>query len=116
MFFGMLALVAEFERERIRERVAEGRNAKRAKGGHIGGPPPYGFIVEGSGTQARLVPDPKFADLYDTVRSLRNDNYTLREISEALSRQGYVNRRGRLFDPTQIKRFLSPTPNRSLAV
>lgn len=28
MFFGMLALVAEFERERIRERLADGRGAK----------------------------------------------------------------------------------------
>ena len=37
MFFGMLALVAEFERERTRERLADGRGAKRAAGGHIDG-------------------------------------------------------------------------------
>src|ERR671917_2564176 len=37
MFFGMLALVAQFERERIAERTAEGRAAKRRAGGHIGG-------------------------------------------------------------------------------
>src|SRR3954454_23683320 len=43
MFFGMLALVAEFERERIKERSAEGRAAKRLGGGHIGGSAPFGF-------------------------------------------------------------------------
>ena len=32
MFFGMLALVAEFERDRIKERSAEGRIAKRRDG------------------------------------------------------------------------------------
>jgi DNA invertase Pin-like site-specific DNA recombinase len=43
MFFGMLALVAEFERDRIKERSAEGRVAKRRIGGHIGGSVPLRF-------------------------------------------------------------------------
>ena len=44
--FGMLALVAEFERERTRERLADGRGAKRAVGGHIGGSAPFGGEVQ----------------------------------------------------------------------
>jgi putative DNA-invertase from lambdoid prophage Rac len=58
MFFGMLALVAEFERERIKERSAEGRAAKRRHGGHIGGSTPFGFRKIGTGRAARLEPDP----------------------------------------------------------
>jgi DNA invertase Pin-like site-specific DNA recombinase len=37
LFFGMLALVAEFERERILERTKDGRRAKVERGGHVGG-------------------------------------------------------------------------------
>ena len=56
MFFGMLALVAEFERTRIKERLADGRTFKKAKEGHIGGSRPFGYDVEGKGKEARLVP------------------------------------------------------------
>src|SRR3954451_21699437 len=37
MFFGMLPLVAEFERDRIGERLSDGKDAKRGARGHIGG-------------------------------------------------------------------------------
>lgn len=57
MFFGMMSLVAEFERERINERTQEGREGKKARGGHIGGDAPFGFKKLGSGRDAVLVPD-----------------------------------------------------------
>src|SRR3954454_12314239 len=58
MFFAMLALVAEFERDRSNERSAEGRVAKRRIGGHIGGSSPFGFRRIGAGRAARLEPEP----------------------------------------------------------
>jgi DNA invertase Pin-like site-specific DNA recombinase len=58
MFFGMLTLVAAFERDRIKERSAEGRAAKRRDGGHIGGSPPFGYRKIGVGRAARLEPEP----------------------------------------------------------
>ncbi len=57
MFFGMLALMAEFERHRIMERTTAGRRSKRAGGGHIGGQAPFGYRVEGAGKEAILVED-----------------------------------------------------------
>src|SRR5271156_1644951 len=48
MFFGMLALVAEFERGRIAERMQDGRKGKKQRNGHLGGIAPYGFKVVGS--------------------------------------------------------------------
>jgi site-specific DNA recombinase len=42
MFFGMLALVAKFERDRILERTPEGRAAKIRRGGHAVGSAPLG--------------------------------------------------------------------------
>ena len=81
MFFGMLALVAEFERDRIRTRVADGRAAKRARGGHIGGRAPFGYRVEGVGKQAALVPVDQEQDALLTVRRLRLRGASLRTIA-----------------------------------
>lgn len=55
MFFSMLAAFAQFERERICERIAEGKKAKAAKGGLSGGPVPFGFSKVGEGSKAVLV-------------------------------------------------------------
>jgi putative DNA-invertase from lambdoid prophage Rac len=57
MFFSMLAAFAQFERERICERIAEGKKAKAAKGGLSGGPVPFGFSKVGEGPKAILVPN-----------------------------------------------------------
>ena len=59
LFFGMLALVAEFERERILERTQDGRRAKADRGGHTGGSAPFGYRVVGQGREARLVEVPE---------------------------------------------------------
>jgi putative DNA-invertase from lambdoid prophage Rac len=57
MFFSMLAAFAQFERERICERICEGKRAKAAKGGLSGGPVPLGFTKVGEGPKAILVPN-----------------------------------------------------------
>ncbi len=71
MFFGMLALVAEFERGRILERTAEGRRAKAQKGGHTGGSAPFGYQIEGRGREARLIPNPAQQKALKTIGRLR---------------------------------------------
>lgn len=82
IFFGMLALVAEFERHRILERTDNGRQAKRAKGGHIGGTAPFGFKVVGLGKDAHLVPveDQQFA--IRDILALSAEGYSLRRIAQ----------------------------------
>jgi DNA invertase Pin-like site-specific DNA recombinase len=82
MFFGMLALVAEFERSRIKERVADGRQGKVAKGGHIGGTAPFGYRVEGTGKAAVLVPVPAEQEALETIRKARNERLSLRRIAD----------------------------------
>lgn len=56
LLMGILAMVAEFERDLIRERMQDGREAKKAKGGHIGGTAPFGFRKVGEGKGAMLEP------------------------------------------------------------
>jgi len=89
IFFGLLALVAEFERERIAERTADGRRAKRSKGGHIGGARPFGYRVQGKGKAAVLVPDEAEQGMIALARTMRREGRSLRSISEALKAQGH---------------------------
>jgi DNA invertase Pin-like site-specific DNA recombinase len=84
MFFGMLALVAEFERERIRERLADGRGAKRAAGGHIGGAAPFGYRKEGLGRAARLKPVAEQQEAIVTIRTLAQQGMASRAIAAAV--------------------------------
>ncbi len=84
MFFGMLALVAEFERERIKERSAEGRKAKRQAGGHIGGTAPFGFRKVGSGRAARLEPDPAQQAALVDIRAMAGLGMASRAIAAAV--------------------------------
>ncbi len=83
MFFGMLALVAEFERERIKERSAEGRAAKRRAGGHIGGDAPFGWRRVGAGRAARLERDPEQQAALATIRELAAEGMSSRAIAAA---------------------------------
>jgi DNA invertase Pin-like site-specific DNA recombinase len=88
MFFGMLALVAEFERERIKERMAEGKEGKRQKGGHIGGTAPFGYQVEGKGRDARLIPVPEQQAAIRKIKELRAEGRSLRAIAATLAEDG----------------------------
>jgi len=74
--------VAEFERSRIKERVADGRQGKAAKGGHIGGTAPFGYRVEGTGKAAVLVPVPAEQEALETIRKARNEGLSLRRIAD----------------------------------
>jgi DNA invertase Pin-like site-specific DNA recombinase len=84
MFFGMLTLVAEFERDRIKERSAEGRTAKRRNGGHIGGSTPFGYRKIGIGRAARLEPDPAQQAALRDMRAMAAQGLASRAIAAAV--------------------------------
>ncbi|MFL5287167.1 MAG: recombinase family protein [Rhodopila sp.] len=84
MFFGMLALVAEFERDRIKERSAEGRIAKRRDGGHIGGSTPFGYRKIGVGRAARLEPDPAQQAALMDMQAMAVQGLAFRAIAQAV--------------------------------
>jgi DNA invertase Pin-like site-specific DNA recombinase len=104
MMFTMLAMVAEFERDRINVRTAEGRRAKKLKGGLVGGPPPYGFSVEGRGKESMLVPNPAEQEPVRLILDLSKEMRPYRLMKE-LEARGYRNRCGKPFDLMQIKRI-----------
>jgi DNA invertase Pin-like site-specific DNA recombinase len=85
MFFGMLALVAEFERSRLHD----GRTAKRREGGHIGGSTPFGFRKLGTGRAARLEPIPEQQEALRRIKALRAEGKSLRAIAAELATEGH---------------------------
>lgn len=106
LFFGMLALVAEFEKGMILERTADGRKGKKARGGHTGGQAPYGFRVIGSGRNAMLEPDPDEGSVIRTIQTLRENGASVRAIADHLRQAGKVSRSGAPISATQIWRIL----------
>ena len=106
LFFSILAAVAEFEKGRTLERMADGRRGKRARGGHIGGEAPYGSRILGAGREAILVDEPNEQACITKARALREEGMSLTAIGRELEREGYWPRSGRAWDAQQIRRMM----------
>ena len=57
LFRSVVGAFAEFERERITERMLEGHQRTAEAGGWTGGPPPFGYRAVRNGRQTMLEPD-----------------------------------------------------------
>jgi DNA invertase Pin-like site-specific DNA recombinase len=101
-----LALVAEFERGRIAERMSDGRKGKRQRNGHLGGEPPYGFMVVGEKRQSKLEPHPQEKPIVDEILKLSKKKLTSWKIMQAVNAQGLQNRDGKPFECFQVKRII----------
>lgn len=106
MFFGMLALVAEFERERIKERMDDGRRGKRDRSGHLGGLPPFGFSIVGRGRESKLVPNAEEQKTVALIRKLRKVAPTPHAIKQLLNEKGVPTRTDKPWDKNQVRRIL----------
>jgi DNA invertase Pin-like site-specific DNA recombinase len=106
MFFGMLALVAEFERGRIAERMEDGRNGKRRRNGHLGGVAPYGYCVVGSKKDSKLEPVAEEQPVLSKVLDLAAHGQTSWTITKLLNEEGVRNRVGKPFECFQVKRII----------
>ena len=109
LFFSMLAAFAEFERERIAERMADGRKGKKARGGHIGGDAPYGWRKVGTGREARLVEDENEQRTIALAARLRAEGSSYDKVARALEVRGHLNRLGTRFKSVQIQRMMATT-------
>jgi len=106
-FFGMLSLVAQFERERIHERITEGKIAKKAKGGAIGGRTPFGFKKIGQGREAILVPDERErTHCFKALEVYDREPVTWRDISAEMEQAGMLGRDGQPYGQMAITRMI----------
>jgi DNA invertase Pin-like site-specific DNA recombinase len=103
----ILAAVADMERVRIRERTAEGRKAKKAKGGLVGNVP-FGYRKIGEGRAAVMEIDEGEMRAASLMRDLFQEKKRLsyRQIAERLAGQGLVSRSGKPYTDMCIRRVL----------
>ena len=106
LFFGMLAQFAEFERQRIRERVIEGKASKRNAGGFTGGHAPYGSAICGNGRSAKLVEDPRELEAIQLARGWADEGCGPTSIARRLTVAGFTSRTGGPLVATQVWRWL----------
>jgi putative DNA-invertase from lambdoid prophage Rac len=84
LVFTILSAVAEAERDRTRERVAEVKRDQRTRGHYLGGKPPFGYRV----ADGALVPDPAQQAAIARMRTMRATGAPLRTIADALANEG----------------------------
>lgn len=82
MFFTIVAAFAEFERDRIAERITDVKQNEREKGRFLGGAKPFGFRVTEEGA---LISDEKEQCVIQEVLRLRKLGASYREISSTVS-------------------------------
>jgi DNA invertase Pin-like site-specific DNA recombinase len=86
MFMTMVAAFAEFERDRIRERVTASKADQKSRGRYLGGVIPFGFTI---GDDGQLVPDPVQQKAIRKMHALRAKGSSLRDIQEAMAARGH---------------------------
>lgn len=110
LIFTVISAVADMERERIAERMQVGKIAKRARGGHVGGPPPYGFRVVGVGRAAQLVRDEteqKILEIAkDSFRRHASETGQYAIVRADIEKAGLKSRSGQPFQIVQIQRLI----------
>lgn len=105
LLFGVLAVVADFERDRIAERMREGRTGKLARGGHIGGEAPYGWRKVGSGRDAMLVENDAEQDVIARIVVLYGQTGSLNQTAIKLNSSGISARVGK-WTREQVRRVV----------
>lgn len=81
MFFSLLAITAEFEREKVLDQPVKSRRVSSLTGGKPGSIAPFGFRISGEGERAMLVEDPEQQAAIKTMIRLRPE-MSLRAIAE----------------------------------
>lgn len=95
--------LAQRERKLVSERTKAALNRKRERGEFCGGESPYGY----TSMEGKLVPCLEEQAVLRKIRNLRKAGYSIRRIVQSLAADGHLNRRGKLFQKTQVERILA---------
>lgn len=104
----IMASFAEFERETIRERMTAGKLAHVRLGKWPGGPPPFGYRIEGSGREATLAIDERESTILLTAIELVVDRrMTTGEAASVLNDMGLPPRKSPSWNHGSLRAALS---------
>lgn len=85
LVFTILSAVAEAERDRTRERIAEVKRDQRIRNRYLGGTPPFGWRA---GADGELVPDQEQQQALERLRELRAQGLSLRAVADHMAATG----------------------------
>jgi site-specific DNA recombinase len=98
--------VAEYEREKIRERTSRGRREKARAGRHAGGATPFGYRVDATSPGGLRV-DPAEAETVRRMFAWLLDGTSVRGIAARLRQQGSRTRRGNAWSKSSVAKVLA---------
>lgn len=96
----VLGAISQYERVVIRSRMAAGKAAKKAKGGYVGGRPPYGWRAE----RGELVHDAEEQETISFIVAERAAGASYRALCGSLAARGALPRGGGDWFPIQVQR------------
>ena len=108
MMLYLIGLFAQWEREKVRERVQEVVTYKRERKEYLGGHLPYGYTQE----EGKLVAMDVEQQVARLARQMRLDGATYRQVAQELSARGFLNRSGKVFGPSTIVRICGEAKQR----
>jgi len=85
LVFTILSAVAEAERDRIRERIADVKKDQRDRGRFLGGSVPFGFTL----FDGELIEVADQQQAISDMREMRADGASLRTIADAMTQRGF---------------------------
>jgi hypothetical protein len=81
----IVSAFAEFERDRIGERIRQTKRQQKARGEYLGGPPPFGWAHD---AERRLVPVPEQQKAIRWIQKLAAEGLSPYKISDDLKARG----------------------------
>jgi putative DNA-invertase from lambdoid prophage Rac len=86
LFLTIVSAFAEFERDRIGERIRATKAAQKARGEYLGGKPPFGFTYD---ADHKLVAIPEQQKALQRIHELAGQGASSRKISAELATMGF---------------------------
>lgn len=90
LVFTILSAVAEAERDRIKERIADVKRDQKTRGRFLGGSVPFGYRLDNGEGEAVLVPHEAEQEAIREAVAMKAEKASLRRIAEALQAKGHA--------------------------